>query len=358
MQTSWSGFHYDGRTAHREPVTIIVTGGGLHVTRDDGDAFLWSFAELRRVTPLGNEALRIERKAEPVETLTVTEPGLPEAAPALGKSRAAFDAAARSTFGRVVAGAIVVAVIYFFGLPALAGVVAPHVPLAWEEQLGSGMVQQMVPADARCHDSLGQAVVEEIVARLVSVVPGSPYRFRVTLADDSIINAFAAPGGYVVVNRGLLEATRTPEELAGVLAHEIQHVVNHHATRAMIREIPLQVAASAISGGGNALGALASRAVGTLGVLRYHRGDELEADRDGVRMLQTARVDTKGMIDFFRTLSLQDAGQPRAVAYLSTHPQTADRISELRRLASEASYTPVPLPGAGSWDIVKAACRR
>jgi predicted Zn-dependent protease len=363
MRNSWTGFHYDGKTANREPVTVTLTGIGLHVVRADGVTFQWSFDEMRRADPLGYEAFRIERGGEPAETLLINEEGFPEAvrvvAPHAGKRfskwAAFFDTSTRSTATNVAFGIAIVAAVYFIGLPALAVALAPHIPLAWEEELGRGLVDQVAQRSSRCESEVAQKAVNAIVARLIATVPENPYQFRVTLADDSVVNAFAAPGGFVVVNRGLLEATRTPEELAGVLAHEVQHVLRHHSTRAMVREIPQQIVVGAISGG-HGLAALGSRAVGTLGVLRYHRGDEAEADREGIRMLQAARIDPRGMLDFFHTLAQRSPSEPRLASYLSTHPQTADRISALEQLASQSSYQPVPLLPGTSWREVQSSC--
>ena len=363
--TTWSGFHYDGRTAHREPVTIAVTATGLQVTRGDGESFAWPFDEIRRAPPLHRaERLRLERGGEFPESLVVSEDGLleavravaPDAAQRLGK-RVVLDAAARATVAKIGLGAALLAAIYFWGLPTLASFVAPRVPVSWEESLGRGVVERMVPPSRQCADPARQAVLEEILARLVAAGPESPYRFTLIVADDSAINAFAAPGGYVVVNLGLLRATKTPEELAGVLAHEVQHVLLHHPTRALAREIPLRIAVAALFGG-DAVGGLAARAAGTLGALRYQRGDELEADRQGLRMLQAARVDARGMVDFFHALAAQGDEAPRLAAYLSSHPQTADRIAALEEAVAKGRYAPVPLVPTYPWKEIGQSCGR
>ncbi len=164
------------------------------------------------------------------------------------------------------------------------------------------------------------------------------------------------PGGYIVVNRGLLEKTETPEELAGVLAHEVQHVVQRHATRALFREMSVRILLASLTGDANGLGQALS-AAGKLGGLRYQRGDEEAADRDGMKMLQAARIDPSGMISFFRRLAREGQRGPQAPAYLSTHPQTADRILQLERLAAQAHYTPVTLLPGYLWEEMKTVCR-
>ena len=114
------------------------------------------------------------------------------------------------------------------------------------------------------------------------------------------INAFAAPGGQVVILRGLLEKTASPEQLAGVLAHELQHVYQRHTTRAILEQTATTFLLSAISGdlsGGLAWGLEGAR---TLGSLHYSRTHEREADIEGLRMMQAARLDPAAMISLLR----------------------------------------------------------
>lgn len=266
-----------------------------------------------------------------------------------------LDAPARARVAKIGLGVALLAASYLWGLPALASFIALRVPVSWEEGLGQGVVERIVPASRRCIDPERQVALETILTRLVAAGPKSPYHFTIMVADDSVINAFAAPGGFVVVNLGLLRATETREELAGVLAHEVQHVLLHHPTRALAREIPLRIAIAAVFGG-DAVGALAARTAGTLGALRYQRGDELEADREGLHMLQAAWVDTRGMVDFFKTLEAQGREAPRVATYLSSHPQTADRIAALRGLVAQGEAATWPLVPDYPWETVGDSC--
>jgi predicted Zn-dependent protease len=319
--------------------------------------------EIRRAPSLHRaERLRLERGAEPPESLVVSEDGLLEALGALApeaaqrlRRRVVFDESARATAVKIAAGVALIAAVYFWGLPALASFIAPRVPASWEEDLGRGVVARAVPEALRCDEPQLRAAMDAILERLVQAVPQSPYRFTVTVADNPAINAFAAPGGYLVVNRGLLEATRTPEELAGVLAHEVQHVLQHHSMRAMAREIPLRIAIAAMFGG-DGFGDLAGRFATTLAATRYQRADELEADREGLALLLAARVDPRGMTDFFGTLAREGRDAPRFATYLSSHPQTADRLAALRALAGQPTAPPVPLVPEISWEAISRSC--
>src|SRR5207244_7577123 len=182
---------------------------------------------------------------------------------------------------------------------------------------------------------------------------------RVTIVDHPAVNAFAAPGGHIVVLRGLLERTRTPEELAGVLAHEIQHVYHRHPTRLVVQHTSAGLLAAAVAGDVSALMAYSLEAARILGTLRYSRQYEAEADAAGLRMLATARVDPRGLSSFLGQLVPAEKGAPPALAYFASHPATAERITTLQRLAAEVRDTPTPIVTSRDWkDIARSEERR
>jgi len=242
---------------------------------------------------------------------------------------------------------------YFWVLPAIGGLLALRVPVAWEVDLGNAVADELAPADAVCDDPAVVSAVEGIVSRLAASLPASPYEFRVSVVDDTLVNAFAAPGGRILVMRGLLENSATPEELAGVLAHEMQHVQLRHGTRALARALPLQAAISVLGGSAGGAAAMA----GTMGALRYARRDESEADREGMGLLLAAGIDTAGMITFFETLEAEVGSTSPALTYFSTHPATEDRRAALSELASEASAPSTPIALDADWSTIAVSCR-
>jgi predicted Zn-dependent protease len=211
----------------------------------------------------------------------------------------------------------------------------------------------MATADRVCGDSTSLAALRSILERLTSTGEKPPYDFRMVVLRDTTVNAFAAPGGFIGVHSGLLAAAATPEEFAGVLSHEIQHVLLRHSTRAIVREVPLRLAVATITGGGVET---AATMVTTLGALSYRRNDESEADREGMRMLQRARVDAAGAVAFMRTLEARREDAPRFVSYLMSHPRTAERVAQLEALAREQQDEPRPLLDSVTWAGVRRIC--
>ncbi|HUF77003.1 MAG TPA: M48 family metallopeptidase [Longimicrobiales bacterium] len=250
--------------------------------------------------------------------------------------------------------AILVA-LYVWALPALAARVADRIPLEWEEQLGAGLVEALAPPETQCTEPERLEALERIVERLVASSDVGGYEFRVSLVDDTLVNALAAPGGYIVVFQGLLSQAETPEVVAGVLAHEIQHVVQRHGMSAVLKDLPMILAATVISGGNETAGSLLG-ATAALGSLRYRRGDEAEADREGLEMLRAARISPDGMIGFFATLAESETETSGLATYLSTHPRSEDRMETLRQLAAASPYTAEPLLEDVDWSRMRASC--
>jgi predicted Zn-dependent protease len=324
----------------------------------DGNTLLWPIGEVRQTQgSFSSEQVRLEHGSDPVAAVLVNEAGFVDA------MRRAFPKATGKLRGqsqttRLFAwsfGALAAAVVlYIWGAPIASAWVAERVPPAWEASLGAGVEERVTKSARLCGDSASLAALRGVLHRLLDAGGRSPYTFRMVVIRDTLINAFAAPGGFIAVHSGLVEAATTPEEFAGVLAHEIQHVTQRHSTRGIIREVPMRLAIAAIAGGTGIEGA--ANVAGSLGALRYRRADESEADREGLRLLAAAEVDPAGMVTFMRTLDRQYAGAPRIVSYLSSHPNTQERIAQLESLVADTPVRGRPLMDSIAWNRVRRLC--
>ncbi|PKN11545.1 MAG: hypothetical protein CVU69_11745 [Deltaproteobacteria bacterium HGW-Deltaproteobacteria-4] len=168
----------------------------------------------------------------------------------------------------------------------------------------------------------------EALARIgAKLTTNSPHHYRWFVANQNDINAFAAPGGVVVVNAGLLRAISSVEELAGVLAHEIAHAELRHSLKGITKSLGLRALASLALGdyGGTAL----AEGLKKLTELGFSREAELEADQEGLRRLVAAGIDPQGMVRFLELLVKEQQLAPPE--FLSTHPSNAERIAALKR---------------------------
>jgi predicted Zn-dependent protease len=171
------------------------------------------------------------------------------------------------------------------------------------------------------------AVISAIGSRLTT---GSVHRYRWFVADRREINAFAAPGGVVVVYSGLIRAAGSAEELAGVLAHEVAHAELRHTLRGVIKSLGLRALVSLVTG--DISGSVFADAATRLTELRFSRDAEREADAEGLRRLVAARIDPTGMIRFYEKLAAEQRLSPPPI--LSTHPATGERLESLRQEVS------------------------
>ena len=188
------------------------------------------------------------------------------------------------------------------------------------------------PVIHRYINELGQSIARPVDTRDLD------WRFHVV--DSRAINAFAVPGGFIYINRGLIERAESLDELAGVLGHEIAHVTLRHSVEQMEKaqktNVGVAVVCTLTSVCESGLARVAIGAGSSAWFARHSRGDELEADAEGVRYVAAAGIDPEGVPRFFSRLLEQRERQPDIVAgWFGTHPLEEDRIANARKLISE-----------------------
>ncbi len=221
----------------------------------------------------------------------------------------------------------------------IAGVIADRIPVQQEQRFGRRVFQGMRGSLKLQDSSVDAALVSSLGKRLTT---GSRFEYEFHVTEDPTLNAFALPGGVIVVHTGLLRATRRPEELAGVLAHEVQHVEQRHSLRAIIKEAGLRGLWAALTGDPG--GTLAGQAALELGALRFSRDAEREADVRGFETLVSRGIDPSGMVDFFSTMARQSSASPPA--WLATHPASQARQESLRAMLlalGDRRFPPLPV---------------
>jgi predicted Zn-dependent protease len=212
---------------------------------------------------------------------------------------------------------------------------AESLPVDWEVTAGDALFEPMRRTQTFVEDEEIAKGLQQITEPLIGAVKDRrhPLRFHVVL--DESLNAYAMPGGNVVIHTGLLLAAETPEEVAGVLAHEIAHVTHRHGVRNMIGSAGLALAVQTMFGDGSGLAAVLADRGAFLLDRKYSRDFEREADEAGWNYLLSGNIEPRGMIRFFERMKAEDAKRAggatagRALSAISTHPATQERIDAL-----------------------------
>lgn len=219
-----------------------------------------------------------------------------------------------------------------------------------EAQIGRQVYYSLLESGNVITDPEIQEYIQAVGMDLVAHAGANGQRFRFFVINDSVINAFALPGGYIGIHTGLLLATENESELAGVLAHEISHVTQRHISRAVFaNQNASTLSMAALLGAiliGVATGADPGLIQGAVSATQgmaieqqigFTRSNEYEADRIGIGVLADAGFDPMGMPNFFETMGRQTGSLDgnRAPEFLLTHPVSADRMAESRARARQ-----------------------
>jgi beta-barrel assembly-enhancing protease len=194
-------------------------------------------------------------------------------------------------------------------------------------------------------DRVGRKMLTAIEAKLAKEGRANPYHdaFRFTLlADPETVNAFALPGGQIFITRALYRDLETEGELAGVLGHEIGHVIERHSNKQMAKSQLIQGLATAGGMvGGDQQSMQVAQQVGQFINMKYGRDDELQADKWGVRLSEMGGYDPRAMIGVMEVLDKASQGRSPP-EFLSTHPKPANRVAYIKQVLQEEFPTGIP----------------
>jgi predicted Zn-dependent protease len=220
----------------------------------------------------------------------------------------------------------------WFGSDLLVELAVDRIPIEWEQKLGESAYRDFLAQHDVVKDGSSVDAVREMTYRLASQVPNNPYTFEVTVVKSDVVNAFALPGGYIVLFTGLMKKAASAEEVAGVLAHELNHVLQRHGLERVVKQLGFVAVVSIVLGNQQGLGGIMKQLGVELMTLKFGRAQETEADLTGLELLYRAKINPEGMITFFQRLAEKDEGR---VEWLSTHPMSSARAERLKSQLAE-----------------------
>ncbi|WP_108836368.1 M48 family metallopeptidase [Tateyamaria sp. Alg231-49] len=277
------------------------------------------------------------------------------------KRRDVAQGTGRKVATRVGVAAAAIGLMIFVILPAMANTLATLIPIEREVAYGKTVVNQMERflggkevGGLACTNPDGRAALDKMTARLTEA-GDLRYDLNIGVFNHKMVNAFAAPGGQIVIMRGLLDRAETPDEIAAVLAHEIGHVEARDTTRNALRAAGSAGLLALVLGdfaGGSAVVVAAEYTLNA----SYTREAEAAADVFALNMMEAAGADAEALATFFDSLDGLERTLPDLPEYLSSHPETTDRAEAARTFAKTQGRT-TPILDDKEWAALQNICK-
>jgi predicted Zn-dependent protease len=375
--TLYDGRLSDGRTAAAIAVRARFGEAGLEIlpAGERRAALVWPYGELQSNVPMKADAPDVVLSLKPngSQTLFIANPAFSQGLLARANGLSPTRQRLLGLRPGIAAVAIVVALaatVRFLELHP-AQTIARMLPQQTREAMGRSVVAQLTGHMKQCESGPGRIALDRLTRRITSATSGNPAPVRVLMVDWALVNAFATPGGQIIMTRGLVQKANSPDEVAGVLAHEIGHTIELHPEAGLVRAMGLSAAAQIVFAGTTSTAA-------NIGLLltqmRYTRVAEREADAHAMRLLKNAGISAKGFGDFFERLEPK-AANPKAKPddekasqeqkkvslgsriftseLLRTHPLTAERLALVR---AQPSYPATPALSDDDWRALREMC--
>lgn len=266
----------------------------------------------------------------------------------------------RLCFTHCIAGSVATGLLLFSSLPIPARAQLFGLSEEQEIELGREAAAEVERTEPILKDAVVGAYVTGLGLHLVEYCGRRDIEYQFKVIDSPEVNAFALPGGFIYVNRGLIQKAENESELAGVLAHEIGHVVGRHSVdqvkRAQIAGLGLGVLDRILGGRGTAAGIanLASQMVAGGAFMKFSRDAEREADRLGARNLYEAGFDPRGMVTFFEKLDAMRKSDPNVIeAFFATHPSPDERARNVSDLIESFPSREGPFTDSGKLETIQ-----
>ena len=357
---------FDGQTAAARRVAVEAGPLAFHIVPPEGHRIEWRWEDLRRLPDQAQPGrLVLQRTGDAAARLILPDGPIAKAvrtrAPALDHSPPARRRGA--LLGWSAAAIASVAVILLWLVPALADRLAAVLPGEGEQALGEATLSQVREALNEsgfdplplCEAPGGRAALDTMTARLMQGVD-LPYPLTVNVLDHPMVNAFALPGGQVILMRGLIAAAGHPDEVTAVLAHEIGHVAARDPTRIALRTAGSIGVLGLLFGdfaGGTVVLFLTERMIQA----RYTQEAEAAADAFAGQMMRDAGLPPSALAAMFRRFQAEGGEPPAIVQHFLAHPTLGDRIA-----AAEGEPRPPgrlrPSLDAADWQALQRICDR
>ena len=256
-------------------------------------------------------------------------------------------------WGGLLFGVVVVALGLFASIQTISGRFVNFIPIEADVKLGEFVGESMDKEGPEVTEDVIVQPVQQMVDTLTANIEGE-WNFDVHVIDADIQNAYALPGGYIVVYTGLIEDTERPEQLAGVLAHEISHVTQRHGMARILEAAGVAILFDLVLGNVEGIIAFGAEIFSASAVNAYSRDSETEADVEGLKLMVDAGIDPTGMVEFFEIMEQEEDEITEMIPlWMRSHPEHEERIVVLQAQIGALPMKDYP-PLDMDWDAVRA----
>jgi beta-barrel assembly-enhancing protease len=367
----FSGSLFDGKSAQKQPVRIELTPYHIAITLPDRSSVIWPYSDIRwaaETVPFHIEH-QLNTPVERLETLVVEDPDFYENCRRIASDDFSRTTTKNSFNWKIFSAGILILLLFFYAAIKIipnyfVDQLVDNIPVEWEETLGDAVLSAF-PVENN-PDPKVMALLTDILRLLKQSKPEeTQYDLNIFILPTKKINALALPGGNIIVFEGLLKIADSPEELAGVLAHESQHIFLKHSTRGILRNLASGMLLTLVLGDANTVMESAVSIAGQLNTLGLSRKMEIEADIKGVDLMLDAKINPQGMLSIFKKLLKEELkleenkrnsskGMKDVFSYLSTHPSAKSRLKKIeKQIKKNSEKLWIPLYPNSHWNEIK-----
>ena len=370
----FSGYLFDGKRAKKQPVRIELTPCHITLTFSGRSAESWPYSEIRwaaETTPFHIEHQLNTPEGERLETLVVENPNFYENCQRIAPNDFSRTTIKNSFNWKIISAGALILLLFFYAVFKIVPYyfvdqLADKIPLEWEETIGDAVLSTF-PVEKNPDPRVMSLLTDTLRLLKQSKVEETPYNLKVFILPTEQINALALPGGNIIIFEGLLKIADSPEEIAGLLAHEVQHIFLKHSTRGILRNLASGMLLALVRGDANTVMEGVVGIAGQLNTLGFSRKMETEADIKGIELMLEAKINPKGMLSIFKKLLKEELkleenkknssiskNAKEVFSYLSTHPSAKIRIKELeKKIKNNSEELWIPLYPNSNWNEIK-----
>ena len=348
---------YDGETAQVHQVSVRSTTSELVIFRlaDAGIVARWPLAEVAVLGDLQHEMVPPIVRSGSEARLLVDDPELRRQLATLVPQLAPLAVPPPAPGGRIARlGVTFAALIGLFWVAIDYGTeyVVPLLPYSLQVKLGESVFDELTADKDECHGKAGMTALNDLANRLAKAAD-YPHEIAVHVIEGGPVNAYTLPGGILVFYSDLIDQAKDRSQVAGVMAHEIGHVVHYHPMKGLVRQYGVELLVKLASGGYSDLLSTLASGGNVLLALRNGRAFERDADDTGVKLLEKLEIRADGIASFFEQMMAKEPKDMAAVAGIwSSHPPTKERIDTTRR-----APTGRPPFTDAEWRAIRNVCK-